>query len=60
MIAEGSKYIGAVDEMLTLTGLRIVYERNLDRHKKRGPLAVENRRVQGSQSQNSQSRNSNS
>ena len=35
LIAEGSKYIGAVDEMLTLTGLRIVYERNLDRHKKR-------------------------
>ena len=60
LIAEGSKYIGAVDEMLTLTGLRIVYERNLDRHKKRGPLAVENRQVQGSQSQNSQSRNSNS
>jgi len=38
LIAEGSKYIGAVDEMLTLTGLRIVYERNLDRHKKRGTL----------------------
>lgn len=38
LIAEGSKYIGAVDEMLTLTGLRIVYERNLDRHKKRGAL----------------------
>jgi type III pantothenate kinase len=37
LIAEGSKYIGAVDEMLTLTGLRIVYERNLDRHRKRGP-----------------------
>jgi len=39
LIAEGSKYIGVVDEMLTLTGLRIVYERNLDRHKKRGTLA---------------------
>ncbi|MEO6911411.1 MAG: type III pantothenate kinase [Edaphobacter sp.] len=36
LIAGGSKYIGAVDEMLTLTGLRIIYERNLDRHKKRG------------------------
>jgi type III pantothenate kinase len=55
LIAEGSKYIGAVDEMLTLTGLRIVYERNLDRHKKRGPLAGENRQPQGSQSQNSNS-----
>jgi type III pantothenate kinase len=55
LIAEGSKYIGAVDEMLTLTGLRIVYERNLDRHKKRGPLAVENRQPQGGQSQNSNS-----
>lgn len=39
LIAEGSKYIGAVDEMLTLTGLRIVYERNLDRHKKRAASA---------------------
>jgi type III pantothenate kinase len=55
LIAEGSKYIGAVDEMLTLTGLRIVYERNLDRHKKRGTLAVENIQPQSSQSQNSQS-----
>jgi type III pantothenate kinase len=36
LIASGSKYIGAVDEMLTLTGLRIIYERNLDRHKRRG------------------------
>jgi type III pantothenate kinase len=36
LIAGGSKYIGAVDEMLTLTGLRIIYERNLDRHRKRG------------------------
>lgn len=43
LIAEGSKYIGAVDEMLTLTGLRIVYERNLDRHKKRNPLFAENK-----------------
>jgi type III pantothenate kinase len=36
LIAGGSKYIAAVDDMLTLTGLRIIYERNLDRHKKRG------------------------
>ena len=35
LIAGGSKYIGEVDEMLTLTGLRILYERNAERHKKR-------------------------
>jgi type III pantothenate kinase len=36
LIAGGSKHIHAVDDMLTLTGLRIIYERNLDRHRKRG------------------------
>jgi type III pantothenate kinase len=33
LIAGGSKYIRQVDEMLTLTGLRLIYERNLDHHK---------------------------
>ncbi len=31
LIAGGSKYIGAVDQELTLTGLRLIYERNRQR-----------------------------
>jgi type III pantothenate kinase len=35
LIADGSKYLKTVDEMLTLTGLRIVYERHVMRSGKR-------------------------
>jgi type III pantothenate kinase len=34
LIAGGSRYLNVVDDNLTLTGLRIVYERNLERQEK--------------------------
>jgi type III pantothenate kinase len=34
LIAGGSKYIHEVDQNLTLTGLRIIFERTLERHEK--------------------------
>ncbi|HWZ52832.1 MAG TPA: type III pantothenate kinase [Granulicella sp.] len=35
LIASGSKFITSVDDRLTLTGLRLIYQRNLDRNRKR-------------------------
>ncbi len=35
LIAGGSKFITEVDDMLTLDGLRIIYERNAEHHRKR-------------------------
>jgi type III pantothenate kinase len=35
LIASGSRFITSVDDRLTLTGLRLIYQRNLDRNRKR-------------------------
>lgn len=40
LIAGGSKYIHEVDDNLTLTGLRLLYERNLDRNPDRRKRAT--------------------
>lgn len=39
LIAGGSKYIAAVDEMLTLNGLRIIYQRSLKRSREKSKQA---------------------
>lgn len=35
LVASGCKHIGSVNEMLTLTGLRLIWERNQDRQRRR-------------------------
>src|SRR4051812_42966020 len=40
LIASGSKYISAVDDLLTLEGLRIIYERNAHPRAKAEPVAA--------------------
>ena len=40
LIAPGSEYLSEIDEMLTLTGLRLIYEKNRDKHRDRRPAVV--------------------
>ncbi|RXH57925.1 type III pantothenate kinase [Granulicella sibirica] len=44
LIAPGSEYIQETDDMLTLTGLRLVYEKNRDRHREKPREALAARR----------------
>ena len=39
LMGGGSKYIREVDDLLTLEGLRIIYERNQNQGKRRGDAA---------------------
>lgn len=39
LIAPGSEYLSEIDEMLTLTGLRLIYEKNRDKHRERRGVA---------------------
>jgi type III pantothenate kinase len=40
LIAGGCKHLPPIDENLTLTGLRIIWERNQDRHRRRQPITT--------------------
>jgi type III pantothenate kinase len=42
LMGSGSKYIREIDDLLTLDGLRIIYERNLVHTRRRGETASEN------------------
>ncbi|SFS06688.1 pantothenate kinase [Granulicella pectinivorans] len=40
LIAPGSEYLSEIDEMLTLNGLRLIYEKNRDKHRDRRGAAA--------------------